>query len=265
MTDSPPDPSRLPEGFDPRLPPASPAVAEAALAQTLERLRAAIAERDLNQQMALRFESEIETLRRDLSGALQRDLGEHLAGLRALAETLVRRLDAREPSLAQLAELMLSSTDAMSATIRSLASRIRPDALNGGPFPEALRALASDWRLRRPQARIELMFEPADDAVFGLGTPDAESLALAIVATAIDAALLEAGAALVVVSLARQDAELRLLINDDGRLHRTGRRPHAARLASLCDRAALRGGQWSIEPGESGGTEVLVSLPWRDG
>ncbi|MGD9943345.1 MAG: hypothetical protein AB7L76_12410 [Burkholderiaceae bacterium] len=265
MSDSPPDPSRNAEGFDGRLPPASPAVAEAALAQTLERLRGVSAERDLHQQMALRFEREIDTLRRDVSGALQRDLGEHLAGLRALAETLAHRLGPREPSLAQLAELMLRSTETMAATIRSLAARVRPDALNGGPFPEALRALVSDWRLRRPQARIELIVEPADDEAFGLGDPDVESLALAIAATAIDAALLEADAALVIVSVVREGAQMRLFISDDGRVPRGGERPHAGRLASLCDRAALRGGQWSVDPGESGGTELRVQLPWLAG
>src|SRR5690606_30980355 len=59
---------------------------EAALDAALARLREVEAERDLQRDMALRFECELETLRRELTGAVQRELGEQLAGLHAMAE-----------------------------------------------------------------------------------------------------------------------------------------------------------------------------------
>jgi len=237
---------------------------EAALDEALARLRLAEAERDLQRDMALRFERELESQRRELSGAVQGELGEHLAGLRAMAETLEARLAQREPSLAELAMLIRRSADAMASSIRSLVARVRSDQMQGESLPDGLRALVADWRLRHSGARVELLLDPSEDRVFGLGQPGVETLAWRIADHALERALVDGGAGMVIVSAIRDDDELRLQISDDGQPHAAGGARDAARetFDDLCGRAAACGGRCTIALGEAGGTEVRAWLPW---
>src|SRR5690606_8847063 len=103
---------------------------EAALDEALARLREVAAERDL---------------RREVSGAVQRELGEQLAGLHAMAETLEARLARREPSLSELAMLIRRSAESMASAIRALVARVRSDEMQGESLPDGLRALVADW------------------------------------------------------------------------------------------------------------------------
>ncbi len=231
---------------------------------TLARLRRVEAERDLQRDMALRFERELDAQRRELSDAVARELGEQLAGLRSMAETLEARLAAREPSLSELARLVRRSTEAIAATMRSLVARAPGREMPGESLPDGLRALAADRRLRHVGARIELLLEPADDDRFGLGAPGVEALAWRIADHALERALQEGEASMVVVSAIREDGELRLQVSDDGRPW-VAVRAGAAALAALDDlarRAADCGGECTIAPGEAGGTELRVRLPW---
>ena len=228
---------------------------EAALDAALERLREVEAERDLQRDMALRFERELEAQRRELSGAVQRELGEQLAGLRSMAETLEARLAPREPSLSELARM-----------IRALVARVRSDEMQGESLPDGLRALVADWRLRHPGVRIELLLEPADDRRFGLGAPGVEALAWRIADHALERALRDGDAGLVIVSAIREDDELRLQVSDDGRPWSGAEDCGPAREAfeELAERAVACGGGCAIAPGEAGGAEVQVRLPWPD-
>lgn len=239
---------------------------EVSLDTALSRLREAEAERDLQRDMALRFERELETQRRELGAAVQRELGEPLAGLRSMAETLEARLARREPSLSELAMLVRRSADSMAASIRALLARVRSHEMQGESLPDGLRALVADWRLRHPGARIELLLEPAEDHRFGLGEPAVETLAWRIADGALGRALGERGADLVVVSAIREDDELRLQVSDDGEPWSAGDDRGAAREAfdEFARRAAACGGGCTIARGEAGGTEVRVRLPWPE-
>ncbi len=237
---------------------------EASLDAALVRLREVEAERDLQRDMALRFERELETQRRELDAAVQRELGEPLAGLRSMVETLEARLAQRDPSLSELAMLVRRSADSMAASIRALLSRVRSHEMQGDSLPDGLRALVADWRLRHPGARIELLLEPAEDREFGLGEPAVETLAWRVADDALGRALDERGADLVVVSAIREDDELRLQVSDDGEPWSAGdeRGPARAAFDEFVRRAADCGGGCSIAPGEAGGTEVRLRLPW---
>jgi len=239
---------------------------EVSLDAALARLREVEAERDLQRDMALRFERELESQRRELGAAVQRELGEPLAGLRSMAETLETRLARREPSLSELAMLVRRSADSMAASIRALLARVRSHEMQGESLPDGLRALVADWRLRHPGARIELLLEPAEDHRFGLGEPAVETLAWRIADGALGRALGERGADLVVVSAIREDDELRLQVSDDGEPWSAGDDRGAAREAfdEFARRAAACGGGCTIARGEAGGTEVRVRLPWPE-
>ncbi len=238
---------------------------EAALDEALARLREVETERDLQRDMALRFERELESQRRELSGALQRELGEQLAGLRSIAETLEARLAAREPSLCQLAMLIRRSADSMASSIRSLVARVRSDAMQGESLPDGLRALVADWRLRDPDARIELLLDPPQDRDFGLGEPGIETLAWRMVDHALERALRDGAADIVIVSAISEGGELRLQISDDGRpwAEDEERGPAHDAFEALAERATGCGGRFAIARGEAGGAEIRAWLPWR--
>jgi len=199
-----------------------------------------------------------------VSGAVQRELGEQLAGLHAMAETLEARLARREPSLSELAMLIRRSAESMASTIRALVARVRSDEMQGESLPDGLRALVADWRLRHPGARIELLLDPSQDRDFGLGEPGVEALAWRIADHALERALGEGGADTVVVSAIREDAELRLQVSDDGRPWAAAddAGPASEAFEDLCRRAAAWSGRCAIARGEAGGTEVRAWLPW---
>lgn len=220
-------------------------------------------QRDMARDMALQFEREAEQARRLFADLLNHDLAQHATTLKSLAATVEGRLAGREPSLAQLASLMMQSTDAMLAAIRAAVSRMRPEPQSDGGLPDALRALLDDWRLRKPAMRFELLLEPADPQAFGLGAADLETAAWQIVAAALSHAVERASTRTVVVSARRTGVALILQVSDDGRglPHRPGaEQPAVGTMRALVER---HGGQLTVATGESGGVEVLVALRWR--
>ena len=219
-------------------------------------------QRDMSRELALRFEHELEQERRSLARDLHDDLGQHATALKTLAATLERRLAGTEPSLAQLAGLMIRSADALFAAIRAMINQVRPEALERGGLIYGLRALIDDWRLRQPERRFELMLEPADEARFGLGTPAIEAAAYRIAQEAITNAVRHAGGALVIVSARAGDGRLTIQISDDGRGIDPGRRAAGLGLKSMEERVRAFSGTLKIGTGESGGTEVIAQLPW---
>ncbi len=238
---------------------------EAALDDALERLRNAEAERDLQRDMALRFERELESQRRQVSAAIQGELGAPLASLRSVAETLEARLAARDPSLAELAMLLRRGADSMAEAIRGLVAQVRNDEMQGDSLPDGLRALVADWRLTHPAARVELLLEPPVERDFGLADPAVEALAWGAAREALGRALDRAGAAIVVVSAVREDEELRLQVSDDGEPWSADpqRGGAAEAFGALCERARALGGDCTIARGDAGGTELRLRLPWR--
>lgn len=221
-------------------------------------------ERDLGQALALRFEREMEERQRALARALYEELGRHATSLRTLAATLESRLAGREPSLAQLAGLMVRNADALAASVRTMIRQVQPEPLEHGGLPEGLRSLLADWRLRQPGIRFQLLLDPPDDASFGLGSPQVEAAAWRIVAEAIENAVLHAGAGAVIVSVRREAGAITLQVGDDGRgLAR--RSVEGEGLRAMRERAAACGGSVTVANGESGGAEVLARLPWPGG
>ena len=221
-------------------------------------------ERDLGQELALRFERELEDERRTLAQAIHDELGQQVMSLRTLAATLESRLAGREPSLAQLALLMVRNADALSDSVRLLIRRVRPEPLEHGGLLEGLRSLLAEWGMRQPAVRFQLLVEPEDDEVFGLGAPAVESAAWRIVAEAVENAVRHGRAAMVVVSVRQQEGLLTIQVSDDGP-GLAGRRADGAGLSAVRERALACGGRVTLADGESGGAELLACLPWPGG
>jgi two-component system sensor histidine kinase UhpB len=221
-------------------------------------------QRDLGQELALRFEREFEDERRALAQSIQDELGQHAVAIRTIAATLESRLAGREPSLAQLALMMVRSADALSASVRAAIHRIRPEPLEHGGLLEGLRSLLAEWGSRRQAVRFELLVEPAGDVAFGLGAVFVEAAAWRIVAEAVENAVEHGCAGTVVVSVRREAGMLTLQVSDDGP-GLAARRTEGAGLRAMRERALACGGSVTVANGESGGVEVLACLPWPGG
>lgn len=219
-------------------------------------------QRDLCRELTLRFESELETQRRELARRLNDDVGRHATTMRTLAQTLVSRLQGQDESLVELARLLASGTDSLCESVREMVSTVRPEALAFGGLLEGLRALLADWRLRASQVRFEMLAEPDDDAGFGLGPSRIESVAYAAVSAAVGHAVGEGRAGLVVVSASRGDAAITLQVSDDGLPPTRRRFPASEAFETLQSRVEAVEGVLTIRAGESGGAELLLSLPW---
>ncbi len=222
-------------------------------------------QRDLNGELALHYERELEQERIRLGRELNDELAQHATSIRAMAATFESRLAGREPTLAQLASLMVGNAEAMLAAIRTVIQRIRPEAFDKGGLLEGVRALVEDWRLRQPGIRFELLVEPADAGVFGVGPGETESAAYRIVAEALDNAVVHAQARTVVVSMHRDEAWITLQVSDDGRGMPARARAEGDGLRHMRERAHACGGSVTVATGEAGGVEVLVRLPWAGG
>ncbi|MEN9315700.1 MAG: hypothetical protein RIS35_2093 [Pseudomonadota bacterium] len=219
-------------------------------------------QRDLCRDLTLRFESELENQRRDLARRLNDEIGAHATAIRTMAQTLGHRLAEQDPSLVQLASLLLKGTDALCDSVRSMIQEVRPEALAFGGLLEGLRTLVADWRLRASRVRFELLAEPDDDALFGLGPSRIESLAYACVVDALERAVSDGRASLVLVSARRGAASVVLQVSDDGLPFRQRDSAMDEVFESLQTQVTGLGGTLTMHSGESGGVEVLLSLPW---
>lgn len=249
----------------------------AGLANAVKALARAAAERDealrelarteetrsLTQEMALRFEKELETERQSLARGLLDELGQQTTSIRAMAQTVERRLTASDPSLAQLVRLLVRNTDGMLGAIRAMIRRVRPEAFERGGLLEGVRSMIDDLRLEQPGRRFELLAEPSDAAEFGFGSPDLEGMAHQAIQLAIASAVRERDAKTVIVSLVVENDELSVLVHDDG-LRRPGERRVSASKAldEIGPRAQAAGGRLEKRPGDSGGNELVMRLPW---
>lgn len=224
-------------------------------------------QRDLCRDLTLRFENELEIQRRDLARRLNDEIGTHATAIRTMAETLEHRLAGKDPSLVQMAGLLMKGTDALCESVRAMVREVRPEALAFGGLLEGLRALVADWRLRASRVRFELLAEPDDDALFGLGPARVESLAHACVVDALQRAVSEGHASLVLVSARRGVASVVLQVSDDGIPFRQRTFATNEAFEGLQSQVVSMGGTLTMHSGESGGVEVLLSLPWprRDG
>lgn len=222
-------------------------------------------QRDVAGDLALRYERDLEAERTRLGRALNDELAQHATSIRAMAATFEARLTGREPTLAQLASLMVGNAESMLAAIRTVIQNIRPDAFDEGGLVEGVRALVDDWRLRQPTIRFELLIDPADAAAFGVGPADVEHAGYRIVAEALDNAVLHAQARTVVVSMHRNETRLTLQISDDGCGLPARARAEGSGLRRMRERAGACGGAVDVSTGEAGGVEVLVRLPWSGG
>ena len=228
----------------------------------LARAQAAEERADLHASLALRFERELAEQRQATVRELHDEFSSRAISVRAMAATLQARLASREPSLAQIAQLLVSEIDALFLAMRTMTAGDGADAVEHGHLPDALRALVADWRLRKPRVRFELLLEPPGSDAFGLASQAVETAAWRIAGEAIAYCVGRSGTRTVIVSARREEQTLTLQVSDDGVAMPRQRRAEDAALRALRERAQACAASLVVGDGEAGGVEVMVQLPW---
>jgi signal transduction histidine kinase len=220
-------------------------------------VQAVTANRELQlsrQRLIAAREEERRRLRRDLHDGL----GPSLA---TLAMRLEATTDLIHEDPDQAAELVARLSDQAREDIgevRRLVDGLRPPALDQLGLVSALRQRAAEHSSGTGQVRVPWTVEAGDDLE---PLPAAvEVAAYRIAVEAVNNVQRHSGAGACTVRLARQDAELRLEVVDDG----SGLAPDRTAgvgLSSMRERAEELGGSFEVVPSSEGGTIVRVRLP----
>ncbi len=200
----------------------------------------------------------MEQERRHLAQELHDELGQWLAVIQAETEFLVRNAQAKgdERGLAS-AQAIGNGAREISAVIRRVVGNLRPPLLDVLGLADSLDELVSRWRQRPPGIPCQLaMSGRLDD----LGE-DLNICLYRITQEALTNVAKHAQAGQVRVTLERQDQEVSLCIENDGRPLAPDDAHRGQGLLGMGERAAALGGVFQALPREEGGTLIRVRLP----
>ncbi len=225
--------------------------------RTDERLREA-AERlqDLSRRLIRAQEEE----RRHIAHELHDEIGQALTAMRLNVRVALR--DPGSPSATRRLEETIALAERTIGQVRDLSLDLRPSMLDDLGLLDALRSDVAGFGQR---SGTEARFV-ADEAI-GRLDPDVETACYRIAQEALTNVARHAGAGRVRVELGRSEAELRLVVADDGAgfdlAAATARASSGFSLGVLGmrERATLVGGRVEIESRPGRGTEVRATFP----
>jgi signal transduction histidine kinase len=224
------------------------------LRETARREAAAAAERAAAEGLRRAVEAQ-EAERARVARELHDESGQVLTALalhlRALEDD-VGPGDLRE----RIAE-MRRSLAAASSSLRELATRLRPSAVEEQGLEDAIEEQAA--RLRRTGIQVEVELRGLDADLSG----EIQTVLFRVVQESLTNVARHSGAERASVVVSARDGRLRLMVEDDGRGFDTAAPTGRLGLAGIRERVALLGGQLRIESSPDGGTAVVVDLHTR--
>lgn len=220
---------------------------EEELRETAEKLRS----------LSAHLQSVREEEQRRIAREVHDTLGQSLTGLKIELSLLSRKPGSHAEAAAKFRELT-EMVDETMASVREIASRLRPSVLDDLGLPAAL-----EWQARKFEemngVECHLRADPGAEA------PDRESAValFRIAQEALTNVARHAGARRVEIILRREDGELVMRIEDDGRgvAEEELEAAHALGVLGMRERAYAIGGTLRIARREGGGTAVEVRLP----
>ncbi len=216
--------------------------------------------------LSTRVENLREADRTRISRELHDQLGQALTGLKMDLRWIENRLEGRgDHGVNLLIDRLIEAEeqiDGLNATVRRIATDLRPESLDQLGLPAALKEEAERFALRTG--------EPCEIEVAGLpdGIPPAVSTAaFRIFQEALTNVARHAGATRVWVTCTTRGEALEISISDDGKGIPAGEemKQESLGLLGMRERAELLGGRLQVAAGETGGTRVTALLPWRGG
>jgi two-component system sensor histidine kinase UhpB len=198
--------------------------------------------------------------RRRIARELHDELGQRLTALKMELSSLdsASRPDVRKQQLAAMMDML----DDTVATVRRIATELRPLMLDDLGLNAAIEWLANGWATRMG-VKVTLRLDPTDPVV-----ADAASIALyRMVQEALTNIARHARASEVCIELKQVGNELLLTVTDNGvgleaeQMHREG----AHGLVGIRERAHMLGGVLQIGKSPRGGGRIAVRLPLQPG
>lgn len=196
--------------------------------------------------------------RRRIARELHDELGQRLTALKMELSSLAAQADAG--ARAQRTAAMLEMVDETVASVRRIATELRPLMLDDLGLNAAIEWLAHGWAARMG-IKVRLRLDPADPDI-----GDAAAIALyRMVQEALTNIARHAHASEVRIELRQSGGALRLAVQDNGvgfgesSMYREG--SHG--LMGLRERAYMLGGELQIGNARKGGGRITVRLPLR--
>jgi signal transduction histidine kinase len=215
--------------------------------------------------LSARVEHLREADRTRISRELHDQLGQALTGLKMDLRWMERQLETRDDrALNPLTDRLIEAqeqVDDLIGTVQRIATDLRPDALDELGLPEALKEEAERFVLRTGM-RCEVELGELPETL----PCDVATAAFRIFQEALTNVVRHAQASCVHVGCSVKGAALELVVADDGK----GMPPGAGQnhdslgLLGMRERAELLGGKVTFTAGDSGGTRVLATLPWKE-
>jgi two-component system sensor histidine kinase UhpB len=193
-----------------------------------------------------------EAERKRIARELHDEVGQTLTGVMLQIEGLAPLVpDAARGQLEELRETARHGTE----EVRSIARRLRPEALDELGLHSALAALATAIA---QQAKIPIERRLQPDLPL---SPDEELVVYRVAQEALTNVVRHAGATRAELELRRRDGRTTLVVRDDGRGLAPGSQRSSNGIRGMRERALLIGADFSIDSRDGGGTEVRLSIP----
>jgi len=214
--------------------------------------------------LSARSERLREEERTRLSRELHDQLGQSLTSLTLDLRWIEGRLEQMEdPGVNPLIDRLVEAEEQVSrllASVQSIASDLRPDALDRLGLQDAL-----EQEAKRFQERSGIAVEVDADGVPEEIPPSVATAAYRIFQEAMTNVVRHAGATRVTVKCAADDEALKLTVADNGKglPPESGQGRQAIGLLGMRERAELCGGTFRVLSSEGGGVEIFAAMPWK--
>jgi len=237
-------------------------IAQAAtiLGLVLQRARRRAAEASAY-ELAGRLISVQENERRDIAGKLHDGLGQDLLVIASQAQLSLSQPENPPATLKRLKEIAETARQAIQQT-RQMAHNLRPGLLDELGFTKAVQACA-DKTAKASGLSLDIKLADVD----GLLPPEFEVNLFRIIQETLNNVLKHAGASQVKVTLTREHALLRLVVEDNGRgfdpklLESLAPDQRGLGLHEIAERAKMMRGRVVIRSRPGQGTQVTVEVP----
>jgi len=215
--------------------------------------------------LSTRVENLREADRTRISRELHDQLGQALTGLKMDLRWMEGQLEVRDDrALNPLTDRLIEAqgqVDDLIGTVQRIATDLRPDALDELGLPEALKEEAERF-VNRTGVRCEVQVEELPESL----PCTVATAAFRIFQEALTNIVRHAQASRVQVRCAVTGEVLELVVADDGKGMPPGSEQDrdSLGLLGMRERAELLGGKVNFTTGDSGGTRVQATLPWKE-
>jgi signal transduction histidine kinase len=213
------------------------------------------------QHLSTRLIGAQEEERRTIARELHDEVGQALTAVQVELSVAQRRLKTAGHAPALLGDAE-SITHGALQTVRDISQLLHPALLDDLGL-----AAAIDWQARTFEARHGIRAEVQQDGLLKRLPREVELAAYRIVQEALTNVAKHSRASTVRITLRRQDANLEVVVEDDGRGFEPGDVADPQRglgIVGMRERAALLSGRIAFESGGGAGTRVDVRLPVSD-